>query len=245
MVSIDRSICYTSGLGEPNLSVKCSGYRDDVKMTKVEITYPDKGIILALHYCSKVHDLVRDLHLNNAFQSNLVVELKGYYALEPYLSEKRHKGLPPKVLKSILPTLKENGYRYIIMHAAGDGGLVGMYESLGFANAGVCPPHLEEVFMEASDHQYDQLIRDAVMDKRSQSKLPGGSDLVFHTFDPKKPNILSPSGFNQNYLIGDIDVVQKALERYPDLELHLSDSPDCIGDEEYEILSTRCKGNWS
>lgn len=139
----DEIKCQINRNNELVVYAKCSGYRQDEgeykRMAITEVKYPDADLIASALYCTTENKNIADIDLIDLYNRNKIIELSGYYSLEPYLSQKKSKGLPPKILKSILPTLIESGYEVIILHAAGDDRLVSVYEKMGLYHMKRCP----------------------------------------------------------------------------------------------------------
>lgn len=112
----------------------CSGYRVDKKtqpkMATAELSIPSHELIESMFYCEE-NKTVSEVDLFKLYKENKIIELKGYYAMPAYIKDRKSSGLPPKLLKSLIPVLKTHNFEYIILHAAGDEKLVKYYKKLG------------------------------------------------------------------------------------------------------------------
>ena len=141
-MSSDIVVCNLQGeMGSEQFQVKCGGFRgppgNQPRMTMLEFKYPDPMLVRSLYLCENDGNqaqYILEIDLAQRYLDKKVIELVGYYALQPYRGRKQHQGLAPKQIAAVLPVLKrEYGIEYVILHAAdgGSGKLVKHYETFG------------------------------------------------------------------------------------------------------------------
>ena len=104
--NLDKIKCKITYKDEILDKAKCYGYRYDnnkyEKMAIVEIKNPSKDIINASLYCLENNEFLQYYDIIKDYKNGKIIELTGYYAIEPFLSDKKSKGLPPKIFKALL-----------------------------------------------------------------------------------------------------------------------------------------------
>ena len=127
------------------LYIKCYGYRSMVdstyqKMAIVEVSTAEPDIVASAVFCQE-NKAIQKYDLLNKFHKGQVADLKGYYADEKWRRLKKASGLAPEVLRVVSYYLIKKGYTLMILHSAGDEGLVKVYETLGMDSIrGCCYP---------------------------------------------------------------------------------------------------------
>ena len=220
-MSSDIVVCNLQGeMGNEQFQVKCGGFRGPAgsqpRMTMLEFKYPDPMLVRSLYLCENDGNqaqYILDIDLVQRYLDKRVIELVGYFALQPFKDSKEAKGLAPKQIAAVLPVLKrEYGIEYVILHAAdeGSGKLVKHYETFG---------------MMLLHCYYD-------FDNKMNIENPNDAKTVM---DYYKYDLVIP---HQPYMIGHIDhMIRGSAGRSPDHSFR-TNSNECVGMNTFESLES-------
>ena len=248
-MSSDIVVCNIQGEMGEQFQVRCGGFRgtngNQPRMTMLDFKYPAANLIGSLYLCEDSDEAkyILDIDLVQKYLDNKVIELEGYYALQPFKDLKQHRGLAPKQIAAVLPVLKrEYGIEFVILHAEDDGSgkLVEHYESFGMRRLS-CHYKSNMDIPSAKILYYDEFEDEPVLNYNDYRDNADTFIRVLRDQHLEKDSELR-GHFFQHLMIGHIDhMISGSTGRRPDQSFR-TDSSECVGMNTFESLEPEgCK----